>query len=343
MSQKLDLDKFNFTSEFRLLPAMRLDSSYHTYNVTIEGTRLMGPYLRDMEPEKSVAIDGWRWLDKDGHITVQVKLEDMLPEAVSVKERTEILKDRNGKETGSRTYYHQEVVYTFSAFADVADYKGVHIETFILADRGYKQVYSSSEFAVKALAEGYFLLNTLSLTQSLYKSCVTRAMRFLSSKLTDNFGYGSTTVSDHMWIIDTRKHDEYDAHRKAFLTIKDALFSISAYKPIDDVKKQVQPAIDYFNSIKKKYTSSSKHDRKIRYASYFNLAVLYYYLDDPQAMLNEASGLILNDFDPRDGKGFEQTALRLKNLFEETGIHTRHFATDIETFRGPNEAIATLK
>lgn len=335
--QKIDLDKFTFTSQFRLLPVARLDSSYHTYNVTVETTKLMGPYLREMEPDKSVYIDGWKWLRRDGHITVQVKLEDLLPEAVSVKEREEIIKDRNGKETSRRTLYHQEVTYTFSAYADIIDYKGAHIDNIIMADRGYKQVYSSPEFAVKALAEGYFVVNTLAVTQNLYQNCVTRAMRFLSGRLTDNYGYGITTVTDHMWIIDTRKHPEYEAHRKAFLLIKDALFSISANKSLEGVREQVKPAIDYFNSIKRKYTSTDKHDRKIRYASYFNLAVLYYYLDDPQAMLNEASGLILNDFDAKDGKGFEQTALRLKNLFEQTQMTTRHFTIDTTSFRGPNE------
>jgi hypothetical protein len=338
-----DLDKFTFTSQFRLLPMARLDSSYHTYDVTVESTRLMRPYLRDMDPEKSVYIEGWKWLNKGGHISVQVKLEDMLPEAVSVKERVEILKDRSGKQTGTRTYYRQEVIYTFSAWADVSDYKGGQIGNFILANREYKQTYASPEFAVRQMAEGYFLLNTLTITQNLYKSCVQRAMRFLSARLTENFGYGVTTVNDHMWIVDSRKHPEYDAHRKAFLTVKDALFSISPYKPLDGVREQVQPAIDYFNSIKKRYTSSSKHDRKIRYASYFNLAVLYYYLDDPQAMLNEASGLILNDFDSRDGKGFEQTALNLKNLFEQTQMNTRHFTIDTSVYRGPNERAVTVK
>jgi hypothetical protein len=140
-----------------------------------------------------------------------------------------------------------------------------------------------------------------------------------------------------MWIIDSRKHPEYSSHRNAFLQLKDVLFSISANKPLDGVREQVKPVIDYFEGIKKRYTSTSKHDRKIRYASYFNLAVLYYYLDDPQAMLKEAAGLILNDFDARDGKAFETTALRLKNQFEETKINTRHFTIDPSSFRGPNE------
>jgi hypothetical protein len=336
-SQKLDLDRFRFTAEFRTLPAYRLDSSYHTYNVSIQGTKLMKGYLEDMTPERTVLLEGWKMIPKAGHISVDVKLEEMLPETFSVKTRAEAIRDRNGVQTGTRTYYYQEVVYTFSAFAEINDYRGGHIENIVLADRGYKQSYTSPEFTVPFMAEGYFLANSVAITERLYKNCVTRAMHYLSEKLTENYGYGEATITDQMWIIDTKKHPEYSAHRSTFLALKDVLFSLSADKPLTGVREQMQPAINYFESIKKKYTSTSKHDRKIRYASYYNLAVLYYYLDDPQSMLKEAAGLILNDFDARDGKNLEASAIRLKNLFEETKISSRHFSIDTTGYKGPFE------
>jgi hypothetical protein len=337
-SQKVpDLDRFRFTAEFRTLPQTLLDSSYHTYNVTVQGTRLMKGYLEEMEPGRTVLLEGWKQIPKDGHLTIDVKLEDLLPESFAVRERSEAIKDRQGRQTGTRTVYYQEVVYTFSAFADVNDYKGAHVRNIVLADRGYKQTYTSPEFPLKALAEGYFLLNSTSITERLYKNCVTRAMHYLSERITDDFGYGEATINDQMWIIDSKKHPEYAAHRNAFLILKDALFGLSAEKPLTGVREQMQPAIDYFESIKKKYTSTSKHDRKIRYASYYNLAVIYYYLDDPQSMLKEAAGLILNDFDARDGKNLEASAIRLKNRFEETKIYTRHFPIDPTRFKGPYE------
>lgn len=303
----------------------------------------MQGHLDGMAPEKSVLLEGWKMLDDDGHLTIKVKLDEILPESFSVKERVEIIKDRAGKQTGTRTYYHQEVVYTFSSFAEVGDYNGAHITNFNLADRTYKKVYSSPEFPVRLAAEGYFLLNATKLTGQLYRECVNDAMHYLSDVLTENFGYGITTVTEHMWIVDTRKHPEYTAHRNAFLILKEALFGISADRSLAGVREQVQPAIDYFESIKKKYTSTSKHDRKIRYASYYNLAVLYYYLDDPQSMLKEASGLILNDFDARDGKNLEAGAIRLKNLFLDTRMSSRHFAIDTATFKGPFQKTVTIK
>lgn len=112
---------------------------------------------------------------------------------------------------------------------------------------------------------------------------------------------------------------------------------MNANSSIDKAKQKLKPVIDYFESIKQNYTSSSKHDRKMRYAGYYNLAVLYYYLDVPQLMMKEAQGLILNDYDSRDGKDFERTAIWLRDLFQTNNIYTRHFSIDPSSFKGPFE------
>jgi hypothetical protein len=303
----------------------------------VEGTRMMQPFLQEIAPEKSVILEGWRMLPQDGHLSVKVKLEDLLPEAVSVKERIENIKNNTGQITGTRTFYHQEVVYSFAATATINDYKGIHVMDELLADRGNKQVYKSPEFAISKLAEGYFMINAFTITNDLYRNCVNRAMHYLSERMTENFGFSEVTVNDYMWIVDTRKHPEYSAHRQAFQKFNDVLFGMSASKSPEGMREQLRPVIEYFERVKKNYPSTSKHDRKMKYASYFNLAVLYYYLDDPQSMMKEANGLVLNDYDARDGKALEQSAIRLKNMFEQANIRTRHFSIDPSGFKGPYE------
>ena len=335
--KKVDLDHYRFTVQYRSLPTMRLDSTYRTYNVEVEGTKLMQSLLQDMSPEKTVELEGWRKLPQDGHISVKIKLEDLLPEGVSVKERVETIRNISGQITGTRTYYHQEVVYTFAATASITDYKGMHIMDQELADRNYKQVYNSPDFPIKALAEGYFVINSIAVTKELFQNCVNRAMHYLSERITENFGFNEVTANDVMWIIDSRKHPEYNAYRQAFRQINEVLFSMNANSSIEEARVQLKPVIDYFEKIKENYSSGSKHDRKIRYASYFNLAELYYYLDDPQAMMKEANGLELNDFDTKDAKGFIQTATWLKNLFQQNNIYTRHFTINTAAFKGPYE------
>jgi hypothetical protein len=334
--KKVDLDRFRFSVQYRSLPKMQIDSTYRTYNVEVEGTRLMQSFLNEMSPENSVLLEGWRKLPQDGHLDIKVKLGDLVPESVSVKERIETSKNRAGQ-VSTKTYYRQEVVYSFEALATITDYKGAHIMDQELAGRGNKQVYRSPEFASRILAEGYFALNSLTVTKELYQGCVTRAMHYLSERITDNFGFNAVTSNDFMWIVDSRKHPEYTAHRQAFQQISEVLFNMNANTSIEGAREQLKPVIDYFEKIKRIYSSTSKHDRKMKYASYFNLAVLYYYLDDPQAMMKEAKGLELNDYDAKDARGFVQTATWLKNLFEQNNIYTRHFTINPAAFKGPYE------
>jgi hypothetical protein len=335
--KNVDLDRFYFTTQYRSLPKMKIDSTYRTYNVVVEGSKLMEPFLKDLSPEKNVVLEGWKKLSGQGHLTIKINLEDLLPSSYSVKERIENIKNSKGEITGSRTLYYQEVIYTFAATANISDYKGLHMMDQVLADRNYKQVYKSPEFGLRTMAEAYFMLNAVTITGDLYRNCVNRAMHYLTEQITDNFGFNAVTVRDQMWIVGSRKHPEYTAHRQAFQQLNTILFDMTADKPINETKEQLKPVIEYFEKIKKKYTSSSKHDRKIRYASYYNLAVLYYYLDDPQMMMKEANGLVLNDFDTRDGKSFEQSATRLKNLFQQNNIYSRHFEIDTSVFEGPYE------
>jgi hypothetical protein len=290
-----------------------------------------------MQPENSVRLEGWKKLPEEGHITVTVNLGDLMPGDVVIKERVVTSKNGNGIVTGTKTYYYQEVSYSFEAEAIVTDYKGMHITDEQLASRSHKRVYKSPEFTNRFMAAGYFLANSLAVTKELFRESVNGAMHRLSERLNRNFGYQPVTANDIMWVIDSRKHPEYDDWRNAIRQINDVLFSLSAYSPATNAKQQVQPAIQYFEKIKSAYSSSNRHDRKIRYGCYYNLAVLYYYLDDPQAMMKEANGLELNDFDAKDAKGFKQTAAWLKKVFEQNNIYTRHFPIDTDAFKGPYE------
>ena len=99
-----------------------------------------------------VELDGWRKLEQQGHITFRVRLDDLIPESFQVSERVENTYDRQGKITGTRTLYTQEMTYTFAATAHITDYEGAHIIDKVLADRGRKYTFRSPEFPVKQVA-----------------------------------------------------------------------------------------------------------------------------------------------------------------------------------------------
>ena len=333
--QRVDLDKYNFSASYIDLPRMVIDSSYKTYFVEIDASSTLKNDLLGENLAEFVCIDGWKQLSGKGHVKIFTRLEDVFIENVEVKERVEILKDKNGKETGSRKYYYVQFIYTFAAESKVSDYKGNPMIAFALADRDNRQVYNTQEFSSFIEASLYYKFRGFDFTKEIAKRSVRKAMNNLSYEMTVNYGYTARTVNDFLWILDSRRHSEYEAHRKAWMVFKQAMFTMSAEEPIDEIRQSLIPVINYYESIKKRYSSNKKADRKIRYASYFNLAKLYYYLDDADAAMREAGELMLNEFDERDGRRLEAAATELRTLLKQNKFRTRHFTLETEKYTAP--------
>ena len=160
------------------------------------------------------------------------------------------------------------------------------------------------------------------------------AINSLNATLTENYGYADRTVSDFFWVLDSRKHPEYENHRRAWIDFKQAISAMTPDESLDQVKLELKPVIEYYNSIKKKYNSNSKADKKLRYASYYNLAKIYWYLDDPDSGLKEANELVINGFDAKDGKGLEAGATNLKIQLRQAKRNTRHFKLNVDEYQG---------
>jgi hypothetical protein len=333
--QRVDLDKYNFNASYIDLPSMAIDTSYRTYFVEIDASSGISRDLDEENPADLVYIQGWKKLSGIGHVKIFTRLEDIFIDNVEVKERVEVLKDKDGKETGQRKYYYLQILYTFAAEAKLVDYKANLITTWTLADRGYVQTYRTKEFSSFIEASLYLKFRGVDFTKEIGKRAVRNSMNYLSESMTENFGFTPRTVTDFLWILDSKRHPEYQPHRKAWMLFKLAMFQMSAEQPLDEVKRSLSSVISYYESIKKKYSSNSKADRKIRYASCFNLAKIHYYLDDPDAAMREAGELMINEYDEKDGRRLEAYSTELKNLFRETKFKSRHFSLETESYTAP--------
>lgn len=340
-SQRVDLDKYNFNASYIELPRMEIDTSYKTYFVEIDANAELRKDLSEENLPEQVNIEGWRQLSGNGHVKIFTRLEDVFIQNVEVKERIQIIKDKNGKETGRKSYYYVHFIYTFDAIAKISDYKNNPIITYTLANRDSRETYNTQEFSTFIEASLYYKFRGLDFKKEIAKRAVRNALNDLSNRLTNNFGYLQTTVNDFLWILDSRKHPEYDAHRRAWMVFKQAMFKMSAEEPLDEIKQSLIPVILYYETIRKKYASDSKADRKLRYASYYNLAKIHYYMDDPDAAMREATELMLNEFDEKDGKRLEAAATELKFLLKQNKFSGRHFPLQIEKYTGPAIAVSS--
>jgi len=333
-AQKVDLDRFYFSASYRDLPRTPLDTSYHTFSVSADTGPLSKLVVKSADLEQRVFMDGWRKLNYGAHLQVQFHFGDVIIENTGVKENVEVLKDKDGKETGKRSTYVMQATYTYEATAKLVDYKGQVAGVFTFENRNDKRVYNSESFLTSAEANAYLRFGLLVVTNELIKHSADEAVNSLNATLTLNYGFPDRVANDFFWILNSRKHPEYENHHRAWINFKQAITNMSPDEPLDQVRTAMQPVIDYFNSIKKKYNSDSKSDKKLRYASYYNLAKIYWWLDDPDAAMKEANELVINGFDSKDGERLEAGAENLKQQLHSAKRDTRHFRLNVDDYQG---------
>ena len=330
-AQRVDLDRFNFTVSYRDFPEEPLPADYKTFNLRVEAAPSLG-YLNLGE---GFDIAGLKKVSGTGHVTILAILDDIVIERSEVKERVDIRKDRQGNEI-RKTFYSNEMTYSFSARASVYDYKGNTIlNNYILFDREKRQSYKTSEFSSPAEATNSFNSKVFDIKNSLAKQLSAAAITNLNAVLNNRFGYQLRRTSDILWILNNKKHRSYQEHQAAWNQFKNAIVLINADEPLDKVKEKMKPVIAYFEKAKTEYTGSDKEDRKMRYASFYNLAKIYLWLDEPEKAKVEADALSMNDYDESDGKSLRAMAENLEVILKKNNSDSRHFAVNSNNYQSP--------
>lgn len=108
------------------------------------------------------------------------------------------------------------------------------------------------------------------------------------------------------------------------MAVKELMKGMSANESLATLSQNLQPVMDYFQTLKTKYASDDKQDRKMRYSAYYNLAALNYLLDRPDKAIEEANGLISNDYDTSDGRKHIELAEELKKGLTKHNMDSRH-------------------
>jgi len=334
-AQRVDLDRFNFTASYRDFPDEPLPAEYKTYNIRIEASLSLGLGYSASNLENLINIEGLKKVSGTGHITILAILDDIVVEKTETKERVQITKDKQNLEV-RKSFFSTEMTYSFSARATVYDYKGYTVvSNYILFERENKRTYKTSEFSSPEDAANNFNNKILETKSNLAKQLVNGAVSNLNSYLNTNYGYAIQKVNDIFWVLNNKKHPEYGEQQKAWNNFKNAIVLMNPDEPLDKVKEKLKPVIAYYDKVKTIYTGSDKEARKLRYASYYNLAKIYLYLDDPTAAMREADALAMNDYDESDGRNLRAVAENLDEQLKKNNASTRHFPVVISNFQSP--------
>lgn len=333
IAQKVDLDRFNFRYVTRILPSSPLPDGYKTYQFNIASSASVREVFNDDRIKQTLTINGLKQTEGKSHITINMNLGEVSLKNPELKEREEVLKDKDGKETGRKKYYWIEAVYAWTGEVNVTDYKGTKLYGTTIGVGN--TIWKSAENENKATPGDYYNNNKYAIRSAIATDIVTNSMQRLSVGLNRMYGYNTATEADFLWLLDSKKHPENDAMKKTWASFKEAVALMNEKDELTAVKEKMIPVIQYLDSLKTRITGTEKADKKLRYAAYYSLAKIYLLLDDTDKAIKEAELLMANDYDSNDGKTLITLANDLKASFEKNKINTRHFPIDISKYTAP--------
>lgn len=319
-AQNTDLDQLYFKYIFVQLPAKPIkDPALRTYSVTqniYHQYKNSGAKILLFDDTK---IEGFEKKENGGFLNVTISLE--APTVLSKENVVRAAKSKNkdGIEV-TTNYYTPTWTYRQNGNCVVKDSLNNILATYSLRA---ERVFKVSEMGNKASAEST-LSNVFENRIDVGMESVKNAQTTVNQLLNKDFGYPLFTGTDYLWITGSSKHPDYDAQKKAHQTISVNFATMQGGSDMDEMKKNVQSAIDYFERVDKTYNTDDKKHKKMRYGAYYNLAVIYQYLDMPDKQIEWANKVISNEFDEKDGEKLITKAKEIKNILAVNGAQNRH-------------------
>ncbi|MUU78631.1 hypothetical protein [Winogradskyella endarachnes] len=326
MKNILTLTLILFTYALSFSQGANLDREYFNVSyVKLPTHPILNNLKRTFSTNKrAISLSGFSRVNKNGTLDINYRFNGTNVGDVEIKKTKHEKKDDDGNVVSTSYTYKIHVTYTSSASIAVSNSE--NIENDYQNDFSEKDNYQSRDFKTYRAAQDYYNNNRNNLRNTYSSDHQKAILNSINYNLNTIYGYQITNKrSEHFWILGKKKHPEYQKHIEAFEAMKTAFSKMKSNESVDELKTELAPIMDYFTSLVSKYNGTKKKDAKMRYASFYNMAKMYYYLDMPEETKIYAQKLIDNDYDKSDGKYFIRIADQLIERFNANNTNTRHF------------------
>ncbi len=319
LAQSTNIEKKPFKVSYIKLPTQPiLEDSRRTYSTN----------------SKFIFLHGFSKVNSGASLDITMDYQGISASEFEIERNLVERKDSDGNVTSS--YYVYKVLVDFNSTATIQIVNAITGEA-IEKTFSENNTLQSDAFGSAEEAKKYYYDNGNTIKKRYRSEQWVRIIRRIRSYLNETYGYiPFENHNETVQILSSKKHPEYNAHQKAYDELR-SIFERMQYKePIDALALRVKPIIESFDEITQKYTTTKRKERKLRHASYFNLAKIYYFLDNPYKTREYALKMIDNDFNPSEGRSWLSKADQLKEKFEINQTLSRHFdiatedLTDIE-------------
>jgi len=325
--EKVDLDKFSFSVNYQILPSKFVALEKRTFSTqTVIGNDFASFFSNKETLDKRLNLYGWKRSVRYSNVDIEVKLESFKMGEPKLESKVDESKDKNGVVVKTTNYFVTAVIEAKAAavvkIKGGINESGNDEEIVYNFDKDY--VYKSLNVnANSEVVKEAFKKEKTDFYNESIKNYVDVVFSGANYKINKVYGLEPTTYRDNLWIIDS-KDEEGGIQKEALEAVKVIFAKMSATAPIDGIVSDMNPLIEYFDSLKTKYTGSDKSSKKIRYSAYYNLGRIYIHLDQPEKAIKEGEGLIANDYDKKDGKRIIEDANYDLENFKKSTYKSKH-------------------
>lgn len=353
LSQKVDLDRFYFDVNYIKLPREYVQPDDRTVGVRVG----LGGNIRRTFSEQAIYdninVAGFQKVENNPAVGITFTMNDLRIEKTEMKTRQNDGKDKDGKPIKVNLYTLTATYSTTGRFQLYGPKTGevrqartnppAQPNRFLQTIAGSqatnpsayqteitrqvfpdKITYSTKEYQSSVEATQYFERNQRSIQNELITNYINDALRTINEQANNWYGYVPVRSQEFLWILDSKKHPEYPIQQEAIKAVKTLMPTMTATESPEQLAQNLRPVMDYFNELKTKYPGNDKVDVKMRYSAFYNLATLYYFLDQPAEVAKEAEGLIKNGYDTGDGKRYLRLADELQQSLAKHRMDSRH-------------------
>jgi hypothetical protein len=323
-SQKIDLDKVNVLTKMQILPEKELGADVTTFAVELKGESNLSNW--GFNPEKIQKDYGILYGFQQTTTNPQLKwMMTMAPinfVDYSMKNRSETVKDKTGRET-TTNYFWYELTYVKGFTSTLTNEKGDVLAKY---ESGYgnRHVHKSSETTSYESLKKEYNEERQNVEQQIARSVVGAEFGAIFNYMNRKVGYMPYDNRFIVWETDSPKHAESNDFAKNTAELKRLFSVIKADKVEDSIKNGLEKIAAYYKGVAEKYTNpSEKAEKKLRYASYFNMAQLYLHLDRLDESAEWAKKVVENDYDKKDGERIIKEIAEVKKDMERIKTTSR--------------------
>lgn len=323
-SQKTELVPVEFYVNYQDLPALFVPVELRTYNVKVKTGGTIEGFKANKTLVDYVKLDGWKRVSDSGTVNVEIELLDFQKKADDIQKKGVTKKKKF--ETVDTAYEVFTIVSNYSAVGNAKIlYYSANSKTPLLNEKlSFSKIFSYNSVENRDLKylQSENELNEKANFNNRLSEYVQNSLNQVKNKLNDKFGFAAINLNEQLLILVSK--EEGETYKTVIDQTVKKLSEMKPDVPITNLQTDLEPSIKYLESLKEKYSGSSKTHKTIRYSAYYNLAKIYLYLDQPEKTIIEGEALLKNGFKKEDGENLVEMGKKLQSKFNTLGVNSTH-------------------